>query len=135
MILSEHHTRMRKIYFIRPVGERGPVKIGCSVNPEKRRQSLQSARGAPLEIAASIPGTMIEEQRAHCLFWHDHLGGEWFEWSPVLQLLLDAIARGEADLNALPPLRTRRMPGRRKPWTDEQKQRVRERRLNHRNAR
>lgn len=115
-------TEPRTVYFVRPVGERGPVKIGCSIRPEKRRQSLQVSERRPLEFAAQIPGSLRDEQRIQSLFWHDHIGGEWFNWSPILQILIDAAARGEAEIENLPPARVRRQPpGKRRPWTDEQK--------------
>jgi hypothetical protein len=41
-----------------------------------------------------------------------------------LQLLIDAAARGEADWNGLPPARVRPMPGRKGPWTEDQKLRA-----------
>jgi hypothetical protein len=126
--MTAYTRAQRTIYFIRPVGKSGPVKIGCSLRPEKRRQQLQAAARRPLEIAAATPGSMDDERRIHSLFWHDHMHGEWFNWSQCLQLLIDAAVRDELDIEALPAARVRRMPGKRRPWTEEQKLRVRQRR-------
>ena len=127
--MTRHTELMRTVYFVRPAGKRGPIKIGCSLYPEIRLQQLQtySRRGA-LEMAASVPGNMDNERRLHSLFWHDREEGEWFKWSKVLQLVVDAAARGELDIDALPPARVRRMPGMRRPWTEEQKANLRARR-------
>lgn len=105
----------RTIYFIRPVGCPGHVKIGCSIHPETRRRQLQTEAGRPLEIIAQIAGSLDDERRIHSLFWHDHIRREWFNLSPILQLLIDAVRRGDADISALPEARVRRMPWRRGP--------------------
>lgn len=104
----------RTVYFIRPAGERGPVKIGCSVNPEKRLAQIQVEHDSRLEIVATAPGSLNDERRVQSLFWHDHIRREWFNWSTYLQLLIDAAARGDADWETLPPTRVRRMPGRKR---------------------
>jgi hypothetical protein len=129
--MTGYTAAIRTVYFVRPVGELGPVKIGCSANVERRRAQLQTEADKRLEIVAAAPGSMDDERRIHSLFWHDHIRREWFNWSPILQLLIDAVARGEADWAALPPTRIRRMPGKRRPWTEEQKQSVRDRRASH----
>src|SRR3546814_12747101 len=41
---------MKRVYFIRPIGQAGPVKIGCSVGPNKRRPELETWSPVPLEI-------------------------------------------------------------------------------------
>lgn len=122
--MTDYTARLRTIYFVRRASGAGAIKIGCSVAPERRRQQLEIAVGAPLVIIASLPGSMDQEGAVHSLFWHDHLGGEWFSWSPILKLLIDSVRRGEADLNGLPPRRTLRR-GKRRPWTESQKLRAR----------
>lgn len=112
--MTNYTAKLRTVYFIRPAGERGPVKIGCSIDAERRLAQLQIEADDRLEIVASASGSMDDERRIQSLFWHDRIRREWFNWSPVLQLLIDAVARGEADWAALPPTRVRRMPERRR---------------------
>jgi hypothetical protein len=94
--------KRRKVYFIRPVGMQGPVKIGCSKAPDGRRITLETWSPFPLEIVAEIDGCMDDERRFHSLFRHQHKSREWFDWSPELQSVIDAINCGTFDLSSLP---------------------------------
>jgi len=108
-----HYTaKVRTLYFARPKGQLGPVKIGCATNVKNRIQQLRPFGMSALELVASIPGSMDDEWRIQSLFWHDRLEGEWFNWSRGLQILMDSAARGELDIEALPPRRIRHMPER-----------------------
>lgn len=51
----------RLIYFMRPVGQLGPIKIGCSKTPDLRLDTM--ARWSPqlLEIICTTSGTMADE--------------------------------------------------------------------------
>lgn len=123
--MTRFTEKPRTVYFIVPVGLIGPVKIGCSDNPETRRQQLQGPFGSPLEIATTTPGNMDDERKIHSLFWHSHIGGEWFNWSAELQTFIDAITTGWFNLSGLPEAKVRRMPNKRRPWTEDQKLRAR----------
>lgn len=74
----------RVVYFIR-AGESGPVKIGCSRNPEARRKQLQSAHAARLVVLAIEPGGEEREQQLHREWAECRLEGEWF--APTHELL------------------------------------------------
>lgn len=106
------------IYFARPVGEVGPIKIGCSVYPKSRVSQMTIDYKTPLELIAEYPGDNAIERRIHRLFAADRIrfgnkGGctEWFTASPRV---LDFVAKcmrchrivlGKkqgVDLNALP---------------------------------
>lgn len=81
----------KRVYFIRPVGMDGPVKIGCSDSPDGRRRSLEQWSPFPLEIVANIEGGFELERRLH---WHLHetrMHGEWFRASEELTAIIDAI--------------------------------------------
>lgn len=91
---------MKLVYFIRPVGELGPVKIGCSKWPEKRVKALLIWSPIELEIAASAPGIHAHERILHYRFADQHKHGEWFDYSPELGELIDFTAKN----GALPPL-------------------------------
>src|SRR3546814_5437585 len=75
---------MKRVYFIRPIGQAGPVKIGCSVGPNKRRHELETWSPVPLEIVAEIDGGFDIERRFHAKFQDTHERREWFTWSQGL---------------------------------------------------
>ena len=46
--------QQRYVYFIKPVGMEGPIKIGCSIMPTERLEGLAVWSPFPLEIVAAI---------------------------------------------------------------------------------
>jgi len=92
----------RRVYFIRPVGADGPVKIGCSDVPDGRLYTLSAWSPVPLEIVASIDGDIDLERRFHAAFKADNTHREWFNASPALLHCLDAIKTGTFDIATLP---------------------------------
>lgn len=85
------------VYFIRPVGMSGPVKIGCSNWPQDRLDTLSAWSPYPLEIVAEIAdGDMQMERRIHCLFAEQHSHREWFRESPALTSMIDRLRAGES---------------------------------------
>lgn len=92
---------MKRVYFIKPVGMDGPIKIGCSEQVEKRLSHLTRKR-RPLEIAATIPGDYFVERQFHTLFREDHIGKEWFFWTAEMGEVIAAINAGTFDLTSLP---------------------------------
>src|SRR3546814_2791795 len=93
---------MKRVYFIRPIGQAGPVKIGCSVGPNKRRHELETWSPVPLEIVAEIDGGFDIERRFHAKFQDTHERREWFTWSQGLDDTITAINAGELDVSTLP---------------------------------
>lgn len=71
----------RLIYFLRPVGLLGPVKIGCSVFPANRALYLSTWSPMPLEVLAEVPGGFDIEAALHERFADDHYHHEWFHAS------------------------------------------------------
>jgi len=102
------------VYFLRPVGADGPVKIGHSQRPLVRLQTFASWSPVELELAATTPGPRTLEARFHAMFWDDHLHGEWFAASPRLTSLIADIAGGRFDPSAVP---SQKRPGD-SSWTD-----------------
>lgn len=90
------------VYFLRPVGEAGPVKIGCSDYPEGRLKSYLSWSPVQLEIIATTPGDLTLEARLHTLFADTHRHGEWFEASALMTETLAAIQAGTFNPDTLP---------------------------------
>lgn len=76
------------VYFARGE-ESGSVKIGFSMNPEKRVGMLRHERGERLELLSKVPmrgrrSAWLKEQRLHWHFDHLRISGEWFTPEPEL---------------------------------------------------
>lgn len=82
---------MTRVYFIKPIGMDGPIKVGCSGLPVKRREALQSWCPFPLEILAEVIGDNQIERRFHAKYWDSHRGHEWFDPTPEITSDIDAI--------------------------------------------
>lgn len=93
---------MKRVYFIKPVGMDGPIKIGCSQSPQLRREALDNWSPFALEIVAEIEGGFDLERRFHALFVETHQRREWFGWSKRLAATIAAIRDGTFDLATLP---------------------------------
>jgi hypothetical protein len=109
------------VYFLKPVGSDGPVKIGHARYPHERLAQYMKWSPVELEIAAiaHVPDYRHDERceaQFHGKYRDQHTHHEWFEWSPELQKDIDAINSGEfvfADLPDPRPLRTgRKLPPR-----------------------
>lgn len=90
------------IYFIRPVGMDGPVKIGCSTLPERRLMEYHAVSPFPLEIVATLKGNIILERRFQQRFAHLRTHHEWFRTDPELTAAIQAIQAGSFDIESLP---------------------------------
>src|SRR3546814_6290509 len=77
----------------------GPVKIGCSVGPNKRRHELETWSPVALEIVAEIDGGFDIERRFHAKFQDTHERREWFTWSQGLDDTITAINAGAFDVS------------------------------------
>jgi hypothetical protein len=93
------------VYFLKPVGERGPIKIGYSCEPPKRLISYQCWSPVRLELVAKLPGGSELEGRFHAAFFAHHLHGEWFEACPELLAAIEQIKSGDFDVTTLPATR------------------------------
>src|SRR3546814_20836293 len=72
---------MKRVYFIRPIGQAGPDKMGCSVGPNKRRHELETWLSVPLEIVAEIDGSFDIARRFQAKFQDTHERRARFTWS------------------------------------------------------
>lgn len=111
----------QRIYFIKPVGMEGPIKIGTSCSPEKRRSALANWSPFPLEIIAEIRGDNVMERRFHARFMHCHERREWFTATPELLATIEAINAGTFDQGSLPPPRALRAGLPRRKRTQEER--------------
>ena len=66
----------------------GAIKIGYSINPEKRLRELQTGYPDTLIILLMIPGSEASESALHRQFEASRLNGEWFRPD---NLLIDKI--------------------------------------------
>lgn len=108
------------VYFIKPIGMDGPIKIGCSCRPGNRRQSLEFWSPFPLEIIAEIPGDQRLERRFHARFEAAHIRSEWSHPVPDLLTAIAAIRAGMFGIDTLPA--PRYVTGRKRVgngWTDK----------------
>jgi hypothetical protein len=94
--------RPRRVYFIKPVGMPGPIKIGCSLSPDNRRETLETWCPVPLEVVAEIDGGFALERRFHTVFADSYIKHEWFVWTPELADLIEQIKAGAFDVDTLP---------------------------------
>lgn len=84
----------RFVYFMKPIGMDGPIKIGCSSVTAKRLEDLSVWSPFPLEIVATAKGGYDLEQKLHGRFAFAHSHREWFEPAPELVAAIAAIASG-----------------------------------------
>lgn len=93
---------MRRVYFIKPVGLAGPIKIGCSNTPGSRLSALDTWSPFALEIIGEIEGGFDIERRFHALFVKHHERREWFTASKQIMAVIKSINAGTFDISTLP---------------------------------
>lgn len=92
--MSTYYHSNTFVYFIKPVGLPGPIKIGCSQKPKQRLETLASWSPYHLEILAVIDGDLSLEHNIHCCFADCHSHHEWFNPAPRLIEAIEKIAKG-----------------------------------------
>lgn len=88
-------TSPMHIYFIKPVGAVGQIKIGCSKFVGDRLASLAMWSPIPLEVIYQEEGGFDVERNIHCCFADLHSHHEWFHPG---ERLLKAIAKLKAGM-------------------------------------
>lgn len=106
----------KQIYFLRPVGQIGPIKIGCSRLPQDRLEYLAIQSPVRLEMIVSVPGTHTDERRLHGMFATSWLHHEWFAASKELLALVEYVVTHGA-LPQLPEGKVVPLPRKRRPAT------------------
>ena len=66
------------VYFVQQ-GNKGPIKIGTSINPLRRLSELQTSHHEQLNIIGVVEGDKTVEKVFHKLFEKFRLYGEWFK--------------------------------------------------------
>ena len=82
------------IYFVKPVGLDGPIKIGCSMYPGRRLKAFMDWSPFELEIIVSFPGTRALEANIHDCFAKLQFRGEWFHAAPRLLSAVEKLKAG-----------------------------------------
>lgn len=83
------------VYFIKPVGMSGPIKIGTSCMPFSRLNALNGLSPIPLEIVGMVRGGHAQETFLHQRFSNHHSHREWFYASPLLLETIGRVLAGE----------------------------------------
>jgi hypothetical protein len=91
----------RYVYFIRPVGMEGPVKIGCSATPLDRLMAIATWSPLLLELAATVPGSYDLERNIHECLADLHSHREWFRADPRITAIIDKLSAGVAIHDAM----------------------------------
>ena len=89
------------IYFIQCGDEKGPIKIGFAIDPEKRLYRLQCANPCELTLLKAIHSDVGDEGRLHAQFGHLRIRGEWFEpgddlWAYIKEAIPARMPEGTA---------------------------------------
>lgn len=82
------------IYFLKPVGMSGPIKIGFSNDPEKRLKACTLWSPFKLQVIATAEGDRAIERLLHNCFADIHSHGEWFHPHERLLMAIKAIKAG-----------------------------------------
>lgn len=82
------------VYFVKPVGADGPVKIGCSTVPKRRLETLATWAPEPLELVVAIPGDFVLERNIHESLADLHTHREWFRADPRITELMAKLLAG-----------------------------------------
>lgn len=79
------------VYFMRPIGMLGPIKIGWSAVQENRLNGFMAWSPWPLEIFGRVPGSHSDEIFLHKCFADLHSHYEWFRAEPRLYAAINKI--------------------------------------------
>lgn len=86
---------MKSVYFIKPAGLDGPIKIGISCRPADRLYELSCASPLPLEMIGTVPASADDERFMHDCFADHHSHREWYRSSPKLrEAIAEVLAAG-----------------------------------------
>lgn len=86
--------REQFVYFVRLASDEGPIKIGCSYTPARRLTDLMCWSPLPLKVLATLPGGFALESKIHRRFAATHSHKEWFQPTPELLSLIEAVSLG-----------------------------------------
>jgi hypothetical protein len=82
------------VYFIKPVGMRGPIKIGFSASPLNRLEAITVWSPFPLEVVVTIPGARKLGWAIHRCLASAHSHHEWFHATDGVVSLVEKLKAG-----------------------------------------
>ena len=85
------------IYFVKPIGASGPIKIGYTAanNASERLEGLMRWSPLKLELVLIIPGGLYLERNIHDCLCAAHSHGEWFNQCELLDRLMTGLLAGK----------------------------------------
>lgn len=89
------------VYFIRPVGMAGPIKIGFAYDPDRRCRQLQFSSPVELEVIGSVNGAMRDEYAVQAYLADHQSHGEWFRSSDRVNETVQGIISGRISMASL----------------------------------
>lgn len=85
-----------RVYFCKPVGVAGPIKIGCTSYLEERINALMDWSPVDLELIVCIPGNLQLERKIQNLFVEAHIRKKWFHPVPDMLKGIEGLKAGVA---------------------------------------
>jgi hypothetical protein len=90
------------VYFVRPVGMLGPIKIGfSSKDVHARLRQLNAQSPLPVEMVACVPGTKKLEANIHQCLADSHSHFEWFRPTDEVLAFLEKLVAGVPVVEAI----------------------------------
>lgn len=83
----------RVVYFVKPVGMEGPIKIGSTRNFTKRFRCMNTDSPFELECILWLEGDYDDETKIQTLLLGSHLRGSWFQASDEVLALIERVKR------------------------------------------
>ncbi len=94
------YNRRGKVYFVRPVGHAGPIKIGFTSYMRERMNAMLAWSPYRLEILAMIDGDLGVEKALHKKFAEHRLHHEWFTPAKELLEFIESVTSASVSLEA-----------------------------------
>jgi hypothetical protein len=88
------------IYFIGMEDDSSAVKIGFAGNVNARLSTLQTSSHQRLKVLIVIKGTLAKERELHRRFTSDHIRGEWFRRTEVIEEFIAANTEQQSELSS-----------------------------------
>lgn len=83
-----------QVYFLKPAGLPGPIKIGFGNTPRARLRQYMEWSPLRLEIVTTVPGSLELERNIQECFVDCHSHAEWFHPHPRLLEAIEQIKSG-----------------------------------------
>lgn len=88
----------------------GPIKIGFTTQPRRRRSGLDTASPAKLDLLFFVEGSRAHERHLHQVLAAHRIRGEWFSPHPVVLATLERVKRGDWMGFVPPPAKPEQSP-------------------------